>query len=101
MADGFRPFFNYEWRHNDITFPPLGGKKEKISILPINSTIWRQISCPFLSIMSCLDAGKNKYIIMCNFGGRSMSGCEVIERGSRSPPKVAGIKNSLFWKGYC
>ena len=100
MADGFRPFFNYELRHHDITFPPLGGKKDGISILPINSTIWRQISCPFfVSIMLCLDVGKNKYIILCNFGGRSMSGCEVIEKGSRSLPTVAGIKNSLFWKG--
>ena len=50
----------------------------------------------FVSIMLCLDVGKNNYIILCNFGGRSMSGCEVTERGSRSLPTVAGNKNSLF-----
>ena len=88
---------------NDVTmtslFPRLEGKNDRISILPINSTIWRQISCPFCVNHVMSRCWKNEYIILCNFSGRSMSGCEVIERGSRSLPTVTGIKNSLFWKG--
>ena len=39
-----------------------------------------------LSIMSLLEVENDKYIIMCNFGGRNMSDFEVI--GDPSKPRM-------------
>ena len=45
----------------------------------------------FLSIKSFLEVENDKYIIMCNFGGRNMSGFEVIEG-----PSKPRLNNSLW-----
>ena len=36
-----------------------------------------------VSIKLCPEVGNDEYIIVCNFGGRRMSGCKVIEGGLR------------------
>ena len=35
----------------------------------------------FVSIKLCPEVGNDKYIVLCNFGGRSTSGFDVIEGG--------------------
>ena len=48
-----------------------------------------------VSIKSCPGFGNDGYIIMCNFGGRSMSGVEIIGGGgggSFEAPSVGGSK---------
>ena len=42
-----------------------------------------------MSIKLCLDVRNDEYIILCNFGDRTMSGFEVIERGLLGSPPVA------------
>ena len=37
-----------------------------------------------MSIQLTLDVGNDKYIIVCNFSGPSMSGFEIIEWGLRT-----------------
>ena len=44
-----------------------------------------------VSIQLCLKVGKDEYIVESIFGGRRMSGFEVIEGGFDDPP-VAGSK---------
>ena len=41
----------------------------------------------FLSLELCPEVGNDEYLILCNFGGRSMIGFEVMEG-----PPVAGSK---------
>ena len=65
---------------------------EGIRILPINSIIWRH---DFVILRHCVNqaipkVGNDKYIFLCNFGGHSMSGFEVIAGGLWSPSNVAG-----------
>ena len=36
-----------------------------------------------VSIKLCPEVGNDGYIIVCNFGGRRISGCDVIEGGLR------------------
>ena len=43
----------------------------------------------FLSLELCPEVGNDEYLILCNFGGRSMIGFEVMEG-----PPVAGSKKS-------
>ena len=38
-----------------------------------------------VSIMFCLDVGNDECIILCNFGGRIMSGFEILEGDLQSP----------------
>ena len=45
-----------------------------------------------VSIKSCPEFGNDGYIIMCNFGGRSMSGVEIIGGGAFEAPSVGGSK---------
>ena len=49
-----------------------------------------------VSIKSCPEFGNDGYIIMCNFGGRSMSGVEIIGGGGGEgpfeAPSVGGSK---------
>ena len=50
-----------------------------------------------VSIKSCPEFGNDGYIIMCNFGGRSMSGVEIIGGGGGGEgpfeaPSVGGSK---------
>ena len=47
-----------------------------------------------VSIKLCLEVGNDEYIIVCNFGGRRMSGFEVIGGGGGPPrrPPVAESK---------
>ena len=48
-----------------------------------------------VSIKSCPEFGNDGYIIMCNFGGRSMSGVEIIAGeggGAFEAPSVGGSK---------
>ena len=46
-----------------------------------------------VSIKSCPEFGNDGYIIMCNFGGRSMSGVEIIGGGGPfEAPSVGGSK---------
>ena len=50
-----------------------------------------------VSIKSCPEFGNDEYIIMCNFGGRSMSGVEIIGGGGEGggafeAPSVGGSK---------
>ena len=40
-----------------------------------------------VSIKSCPEFGNDGYIIMCNFGGRSMSGVEIIGGGGGGPSR--------------
>ena len=35
-----------------------------------------------VSVTFCLNIGNNEYIILCNFGGRIVSNCEVLEGSS-------------------
>ena len=42
-----------------------------------------------VSIKLCLDVRNDEYIILCNFGDRTTSGFEVIERGLLGSPPVA------------
>ena len=46
-----------------------------------------------VSIKLCPEFGNDGYIIMCNFGGRSMSGVEIIGGGGAfEAPSVGGSK---------
>ena len=49
-----------------------------------------------VSIKSCPGFGNDGYIIMCNFGGRSMSGVEIIGGGGGGgpsrPPRSEEVK---------
>ena len=38
-----------------------------------------------VSIKFCLDVGNDECIILCNFGGRIMSGFEILEGDPQSP----------------
>ena len=38
-----------------------------------------------VSIKFCLDVGNDECIILCNFGGRIMSGFEILEGDLQSP----------------
>ena len=43
-------------------------------------------SCHIIvSIKFCLDVGNDECIILCNFGGRIMSGFEILEGDPQSP----------------
>jgi len=51
-----------------------------------------------VSIKLCPEVGHGEYIIVCNFGGRTMSGLRVMERGGgggegSEPNPVAEKKN--------
>ena len=56
----------------------------EIWILPIDSTINKLKPVGKL----CLEVGNDEYMIVCNFGGRTMKGFEVIDGGriSEAPP---------------
>ena len=58
-------------------------------ILPINSTIWRRRSIKLFP-----EIGHDEYIILCNFGGRSISGFKVIEEDS-TPSGAGNMQNNL------
>ena len=47
-----------------------------------------------VSIKSCPEFGNDGYIIMCNFGGRGMSGVEIIGGGGgpSRPPRSEEVK---------
>ena len=46
-----------------------------------------------VSIKLCPEFGNDGYIIMCNFGGRSMSGVEIRGGGGPSrPPRSGEVK---------
>ena len=45
-----------------------------------------------VSIKLCLDVRNDEYIILCNFGDRTMSGFEVIEGDLLGSPPVAASK---------
>ena len=49
-----------------------------------------------VSIKSCPEFGNDGYISMCNFGGRSMSGVEIIGGGGGGgpsrPPRSEEVK---------
>ena len=47
-----------------------------------------------VSIKFCLDVGNDECIILCNFGGRIMSGFEILE-GDLPPPPFNG-QNKRF-----
>ena len=56
-----------------------------------------------MSIELCPEVGNDDYIIVCNFGGRSISGSEVIEgafqdvpvAGSKTKPGLSRVKSFL------
>ena len=75
---------------------------EGIRILPINSIIWRHDDVILRHWVNQVipKVGNDKYIFLCNFGGHSMSGFEVIAGGLWSPSPVAGSeKKSPVWIG--
>lgn len=68
----------------------LRGKIDGTWILPASNRI-------ILSTKLCLDAGNNEYVILCNFGGRIISGFKVIEGGAPEvllPPGCRKFKKS-------
>ena len=46
----------------------------------------------FVSTKLCPEVGNDKYMVLCNFGGRSMSGFDVIEGGELWSPPVTESK---------
>lgn len=64
----------------------------------MNSTIRRHndVKLRHFSVTLCPDFGNDKYVILCNFSGRIMSGFEVKEEGTpdeaSSPSKEAKKK---------
>ena len=52
----------------------------------------------FVSFKLCPDVGTDKYIVLCNIGGRSVSGFDVIEGGPPGAPPVTGGKKIPVWK---
>ena len=54
-----------------------------------------------VSIKLCPEVGNDKYIVLCNIGGRSMSGFYVIEGGGggRASPRSQEAKKARSEKG--
>ena len=60
----------------------------------------------FVSTKLCPEVGNDKYMVLCNFGGRSMSGFDVIEGGggsgahrsqkAKKKPGLKGVKRRLM-----
>ena len=48
----------------------------------------------FVLIKLCPEVGNDKYIVLCNFGGRSMSGFDVIGGGALELSRSLEAKNS-------
>ena len=53
----------------------------------------------FVLIKLCPEVGNDKYIVRCNFGGRSMSGFDVIGGGALELSRSLEAKKSPVWKG--
>lgn len=68
-----------------LVFFALRGKIDGTWILPASNRI-------ILSTKLCLDAGNNEYVILCNFGGRIISGFKVIEGGAPEVPLPPGCR---------
>ena len=101
MADGCRSFFNSEWRHHDIT-----------AIVKVHKCVFQLL---FISIF--LFEGKNwwnldfatvkshhfvNHIILCDFGGRIISGFKVTKGELQKcpfPPGCRKYKKSPVWIG--
>ena len=47
-----------------------------------------------VSIKLCPEVGNDEYIIVCNFGGRRMSGFEVIGGGGGGAPRRPPVAES-------
>ena len=126
MVDASGSFFSNKWRQHDITaivknrlcvsqlpwfhqrpyclsiFRFMSTLRE-IWILPINSRIWKYfIMTPDKFVVSTNlypEFGNYDYIIVCDFGGRRLSGYEVIE-ASEAPLGSQEAKNPVWiWTG--
>ena len=53
----------------------------------------------FVLIKLCPEVGNDKYIVLGNFGGRSMSGFDVIGGGALELSRSLEAKKSPVWKG--